>query len=99
MWLWQTHLTEWITSMSLSQPALPTNRAFVVQFRAPSSEDAPAYEGRVDHLVSGEETRFHSLAELLEFMTRVLANVQQQLDAELRCASPGYAAPSGRVQV
>ena len=68
--------------MSPSQPSLPTNRAFVVQFRASPSQDTPTYEGRVEHLVSGEEARFHSLDELIEFMTRLLANVEQELDAE-----------------
>jgi hypothetical protein len=62
--------------MSLSQPALPSNRAFVVQFRASPSEGTANYEGRVEHLVSGEEARFRSLEELMEFMTRVLTNVQ-----------------------
>ena len=58
--------------MSLSQPALPANRAFVVQFHAPRSEGSPTYDGRVEHLVSGREARFHSLEELLEFMICVL---------------------------
>jgi hypothetical protein len=68
--------------MSLSQPSLPTNRAFVVQFRASPSQDTPTYEGRVEHLVSGDEARFHSLEELIGFMTRVLTNVERRLDAE-----------------
>jgi hypothetical protein len=68
--------------MSSSQPALPTNRAFVVQFRAPRPEGAPTYDGRVEHLVSGQEARFHSLKELLRFMICVLTDVQQQSDAE-----------------
>jgi hypothetical protein len=68
--------------MSSSQPALPTNRAFVVQFRAPPPEGAPKYDGRVEHLVSGQEARFHSLKELLRFMICVLTDVQQQSDAE-----------------
>jgi hypothetical protein len=63
--------------MPSSQPALPSNRAFVVQFRAGLSEGLPTYDGRVEHLVSGQEARFHSLAELLAFMMRVLADVQQ----------------------
>jgi hypothetical protein len=62
--------------MPSSQPALPTNRAFVVQFRAPLPEGAPTYDGRVEHLVSGQEARFHSLKELLAFMIRVLTEVQ-----------------------
>jgi hypothetical protein len=68
--------------MPSSQPALPANRAFVVQFRALTSEGSPTYDGRVEHLVSGQEARFHSLEELLAFMVRVLTNVQQPLDAE-----------------
>jgi hypothetical protein len=68
--------------MPLSQPALPTNRAFVVQFRAPPPEGAPTYDGRVEHLVSGQEARFHSLKELLAFMIRVLTDVEQQLDPD-----------------
>jgi hypothetical protein len=67
--------------MPLSQPALPTNRAFVVQFRAPLPEGSPTYDGRVEHLVSGPEARFHSLEELLVFMIRVLTDVQKQSDA------------------
>ena len=62
--------------MTSSQPSLPSNRVFVVQFRR-HSPGAPAdYAGRVEHLVSGEVARFHSLEELLAFMLRVLADVQ-----------------------
>jgi hypothetical protein len=68
--------------MHSSQPALPTNRAFVVQFRAPPLEGSPTYDGRVEHLVSGQEARFHSLEEMLGFMIRVLTAVQQQSDAK-----------------
>jgi hypothetical protein len=48
-----------------------------VQFRSPPSDGAPTYNGRVEHLVSGEEARFHSLEELLAFMIRVLTDVQR----------------------
>ena len=68
--------------MRSSQPALPTNRAFVVQFRAQSSEGSGTYDGRVEHLVSGQEARFHSLEELLAFMVRVLVDVQKSSDSE-----------------
>ena len=63
--------------MPQSQPSLPTNRAFVVQFRAQATEASPSYDGRVEHLVSGQVARFHSLEELLAFMIRVLTDVQQ----------------------
>jgi len=61
-----------------SQPSLPTNRAFVVQFRAQPPGASSSYDGRVEHLVSGQVARFHSLEELLAFMVSVLADVQEQ---------------------
>jgi hypothetical protein len=62
-----------------SQPSLPTNRAFLVQFRTQPT-GASAYEGRVEHVVSGQVARFHSLEELLTFMIRVLTEVGGQSD-------------------
>ena len=58
-----------------SQPSLPTNRVFVVQFRAPPTGASPSYNGRVEHVVSGQVIRFHSLDELLAFMVSVLTEV------------------------
>ena len=55
--------------------SLPTNRAFVVQFRAQPPGATLAWDGRVEHVVSGEMTHFHSLEELLAFICRVLAGV------------------------
>jgi hypothetical protein len=69
------------SAMSHSQQSLPTNRAFVVQFRLPPTGGSPGYEGRVEHLVSGQVVRFHSLEELLAFMIRVLTDVQEQSNA------------------
>jgi hypothetical protein len=68
--------------MPPSQPSLPTNRAFVVQFRAHPPGTSSSYDGRVEHLVSGQVTRFHSLEELLAFMVSVLADVQEQQGAQ-----------------
>ena len=61
--------------MSPSQPSLPTNRIFVVKFRIQPTGAPSCYDGRVEHLVSGQVARFHSLEELLAFMIRVLADV------------------------
>ena len=61
--------------MAQSQPTLPTNRAFVVQFRAQPPGAPLAWDGRVEHVVSGQVTHFHSLEELLAFIRRVLAGV------------------------
>jgi hypothetical protein len=49
---------------------------FVVQFRAPPTEASPSYDGRVEHVGSGQVISFHSLEELLAFMISVLADVQ-----------------------
>jgi hypothetical protein len=57
-------------------PPLPTNRAFVVQFRAQPPEAPMDWDGRVEHVVSGQMTHFHSLEELMAFIRRILAGVQ-----------------------
>ena len=62
--------------MSQPHPTLPTNRAFVVQCRAQPSPASQGWEGRVEHVVSGQVTHFHSLEELLTFIRRVLSDVQ-----------------------
>jgi hypothetical protein len=64
--------------MPQSQPSLPANRAFVVQFRPQPNEALQQYAGRAEHLVSGQVTRFQSLEELLAFMVRVLTDVQDE---------------------
>jgi hypothetical protein len=53
----------------------------VVQFRIQPTGAPSRYDGRVEHLVSGQVARFHSLEELLAFMIRVLTDVQHQADA------------------
>ena len=57
-------------------PTLPTNRAFVVQFRAEPSATSRGWEGRVEHIVSGQTSHFDSLEELVVFIRRVLPDVQ-----------------------
>jgi hypothetical protein len=59
-----------------SQSSLATNRVFVVQFRAPPTGASTFYDGRVEHVVSGQVIRFHSLEELVAFMISVLTDVQ-----------------------
>ena len=66
--------------MAPSPPSLPSNRVFVVQFRLPPAGAPSRYDGRVEHLVSGQAARFHALEELRAFMIRVLADVQHQAD-------------------
>jgi hypothetical protein len=64
-----------------SQPSLPTDRAFVVQFRVKATGASSPYDGRVEHLVSGHVAQFHSLEELLAFMVRVLTEVEEHSDS------------------
>jgi hypothetical protein len=64
--------------MSQPPPDLPTNCAFVVQFRYQRTGTSLCWEGRVEHLASGSVGRFHSLEELLAFLARELTAVQQE---------------------
>jgi hypothetical protein len=66
--------------MSQSQPSLPANRAFVVQFRPQPAEGPPQYAGRAEHLASGQVARFQLLEELLAFMISVLTDVEESSD-------------------
>jgi hypothetical protein len=63
-------------------PSLPTNRAFVVQFRAQPADHVLSWEGRVEHLSSGQVLRFHSSEELLAFLTRVLTEALESSQAK-----------------
>jgi hypothetical protein len=56
--------------------ALSPYRAFVVQFRAETDVGQGRYTGRVEHVVSGQATRFASLEELLAFMAQVLTAIR-----------------------
>jgi len=50
--------------------------AFVIQFRSETDVAARRFEGRIEHIASHEATRFHSLDELLGFITRVLGETR-----------------------
>jgi hypothetical protein len=54
---------------------LPTDRAFVVQLRTQPPGAPLVWDGRVEHVVSGQATHFCSLDELVAFISRVLASV------------------------
>ena len=60
------------------KPSLQVRRAFVVQFRAEADVEQGKFVGRVEHVVSGQATRFHSLEELMAFFARVLTNVRTE---------------------
>ena len=63
---------------SAEKPSLPVQRAFVVQFRTETDVERGRFAGRVEHVVSGQTTSFHSLEELLSFMASVLIQVRAQ---------------------
>jgi hypothetical protein len=62
--------------MAQRLPSLPSNRAFVVQFRLPSADRPMTWEGRVEHVASGQAQRFESQEQLWVFITRVLTALQ-----------------------
>ena len=61
---------------------LPPERAFVVQFYADTILDTAGMAGHVEHVVSGQVENFHSMATLLSFITRVLAEAETAGEAE-----------------
>ena len=54
-----------------AQP-FPVQRAFVVQVHATAAVAHGQLAGRVEHVLSGQTTRFHTVDELLAFIARVL---------------------------
>jgi hypothetical protein len=56
--------------------SLRPEHAFVVQFGPATQLDAGQVEGRVEHLVSRQATRFQSLEALLGFISRMLREVR-----------------------
>jgi hypothetical protein len=60
------------------QPSLPAKRAFVVQVHADAKVEQGQWQGRVEHVVSYQATRFQSLEELLAFMVKVVSALEQQ---------------------
>jgi hypothetical protein len=58
--------------MSMHQPTLPLQRAFVVQVHADAEMAQGEVWGRVEHIISGQATHFQSIEELAHFMVRVL---------------------------
>ena len=62
---------------STSQPALPSNRAFVVQLHAEAQVEHGEFKGRVEHIVSMRATHFHSLEELAAFIVQVVTTLAE----------------------
>jgi hypothetical protein len=60
---------------------LPAGRAFVVQLRGETEPAGELFIGRAEHMASGTAERFTSAAELLGFITRMLAPDGSQPEA------------------
>jgi hypothetical protein len=58
------------------QAPLSVHCAFVVHFRVNSDVAHGRLAGRVEHVASGQATRFASLEELLAFIAQVLAAIR-----------------------
>jgi hypothetical protein len=65
-------------SMTQREPSLPTDHAFVVQFRPQRDVLQLRCEGRVEHVVSGLATHFSSWEQLMKFIEQVLTTVREK---------------------
>lgn len=54
--------------------ALPANRAFVVQFRAITTENKDIFQGRIEHLASGKVENFRTEVELRGIISELLSS-------------------------
>ncbi len=55
--------------------SISIQRAFVIHLQADTDVGQGLLAGRVEHPVSGQVSRFHSLDELLAFMAQILPQV------------------------
>jgi hypothetical protein len=58
--------------MPTPKPVYPTQRAFVVQIHDEADLAQDEVWGRVEHIVSGEATRFESIEALAKFIVQML---------------------------
>ena len=56
------------TGYSDDPPFLPTSRSFIIQIEVHVVINKGQFYGRIEHIVTGKSTRFHSLSELLAFI-------------------------------
>jgi hypothetical protein len=61
---------------AVRESRFPPDRAFVVQLRRRPTPHAEVFVGRVEHIASGEVTRFDSVAELTDFIARLGAEIR-----------------------
>ena len=58
------------------QSPYPIEHVFVVQFETTTGLDAESLAGRVEHIESGQATRFQSMTVLIEFVAQALQEIQ-----------------------
>jgi hypothetical protein len=58
--------------MSIQEHMLPTNQAFVVQFCSNLNVRLGQFQGRAEHIASGQVIHFNSQHELLDFIINFL---------------------------
>jgi hypothetical protein len=57
---------------------LPTDHAFVLQLQESRDRPGTCHAGRVEHLTSGEATRFATPEELWDFVGKVLTELKRR---------------------
>jgi hypothetical protein len=60
----------------VSEPALPSWKAFVIQLSHDTTPDSGIFAGRIEHLGSGRRQRFASGKELLAMVMRLLSDLE-----------------------
>ena len=78
---------------------MSTQRAFVIQFGQRPADSPDWFQGRVDHVGTGEATHFTSPRELLDFLFRLIGHRAVPLAAAAGAApDAGPAAPAPEPQ-
>jgi hypothetical protein len=67
------HVNEHTEPSRIDPNSLPANRAFVVQFRPAMPDGGVSFQGRVEHIASGQVEFFLSEEELRNVFRRLLA--------------------------
>ena len=62
-----------------SEIQLPTNRAFVVQFKSVPADSENGLEGRIEHIATGDANFFASVEELCSILRSSLRQQQDDL--------------------
>lgn len=61
---------------------MSTQRAFVIQFLPRTTATPERFEGRIEHVGTGEAMRFASPPELLDFVSRLLGSPTRVMRTE-----------------